>query len=63
MTKDAELDRRHIDWRLGWIDRRRHELREQLADLYRQECEVLGLKSTVSYGETAPGGDDGQGQS
>lgn len=43
MTK-CETDRRNIDWRLGWIDRRRRELMEQLADLDRQECEVIGLR-------------------
>lgn len=37
-------DRRNNYWRLGWIDRRRRELEAQLADLDRQECEVLGLK-------------------
>lgn len=34
-------DRRQIDWRLGWIDRRRRELEAQLADLDRQESEVV----------------------
>ncbi len=42
-------DRRNIDWRLGWIDRRRCELEGQLADLNRQECEILGLKPDQDY--------------
>lgn len=42
MIECDQEDRRHIDWRLGWIDRRRRELEKQLADLDRQEREVLG---------------------
>jgi hypothetical protein len=42
--KEAINDRRAIDWRLGWIDRRRAELNLELENLDRQEREVLGLK-------------------
>lgn len=48
MTQREPEDRRRIDWRLGWIDRRRRELKEELARLDENECEVLGL---VANGE------------
>jgi len=37
-------DRKHTNWRLGAIDRRRHVLQSELADLDRQEREVLGIQ-------------------
>lgn len=36
-------DRRDIDWKLGWIDRRRHELKAEMADLDEQEREVIKI--------------------
>ena len=39
-------DRRDINWRLGWIDRRRKELQDGLAMLDKQEREILGLAET-----------------
>lgn len=45
-------DRRRIDWRLGWIDRRRRELERELADLDRQEREVLGLRASDEQATT-----------
>lgn len=35
--------RRGIDWRLGVIDRRRAEIMKELADLDRQERDILSL--------------------
>lgn len=33
-------DRRHTNWMLGWVDRRRHELKQQLAAVDKSEAEI-----------------------
>lgn len=38
------IDRRDIDWKLGWIDRRRHEIKAEMLALDQQERDYWALR-------------------
>jgi len=42
-------DRRSIDWRLGWVDRERENLRAAVAALDRQEKDILSELNRFTF--------------